>query len=305
MSLKSARSADGGVIELPGDPPYAASSLVPLVGREFTLPVGDPFVLGAGDAAHAYVDGAKRAWDDHPDWMDFLDRESPGHWLKELERGLYLHHWRDWLGARRVMDVGCGIGRFTLPMLDRGADVWAVDADLAALRTLVSHAAGRRGRLDLAWTSVHALPDVTVDVVIACEVLCYVPEVERALSAIRDRLVPGGALLVSVEARWGWAASADAPTDGIEAALGGSVVDVPGDRWVRTYEADEFHALLSEAGFRVERLVGTHWFTDGPLERVLPAEVSVDGLLAWEDRARVHPAWGHLNRAWTAVAIRE
>jgi SAM-dependent methyltransferase len=304
MSLKFARRSDGSVAGLTGDPPYEACSLVPLVGDAFTLPPGDPFVLASGDSAHAYLDGAKRAWEDHPDWMDFLDEDSPGRWLKELERGLYLHHWRRWLAARRVMDVGCGIGRFVHPLLDRGADVWGVDADLASLRACLNHAAGRRGRLDLAWTSAHALPEVTVDAVIACEVLCYVPDVVGALAAIRDRLTPGGALLISVEARWGWAASADAPADAVTAALSGEVVDVPGDRWVKTYERDELCELLDRAGFEVAMAQGTHWFTDGPLERVLPPEVSVDQLLGWEDRARQHPTWGALNRAWTAAATR-
>ena len=125
------------------------------------------------------------------------------------------------------------------------------------------------------------------------------------MEAIVARLKSGGALLLSVEARYGWAASEDAPPGTLDAALSGTgIVDVTGDRWVRTYERDEVVALLENAGLTVERLLPTHYMTDGPLERIMPEDVSLEQLLEAEERCRLHPVWSPLNRAWTAVGIK-
>jgi 2-polyprenyl-3-methyl-5-hydroxy-6-metoxy-1,4-benzoquinol methylase len=294
-------------VQLEGNAPYPASNLIDLIEVDFEIPCGDPWLAAPATPAHSYLNGAKEGWDQHPEWMDFLDECSPAHDLKDLERGIYEHWWRPWLGVESVMDIGCGIGRMTMPLLDRGLTVWGIDGDLNSLRRCAWHAAGRAGKLDLFWTSVHHLPDVgEVDVIIACEVYCYVPAIHKALTQATQRLRRGGALLISVEARWGWAASEDAPIDGIEEALAGSgILNRPGDRWVKTYTREELRQLLEGAGLRVEKIVGTHYLTDGPLERSLPESVELPYLLELEERCREHPVWAPLNRAWTAVAIRD
>lgn len=296
---------DGVPLPLPPGPPYAAAAIDPAWADGLDWTPDDPFVCGEGDAAHAYLDGARAAWDDYPDWMDFLDPESPSYAAKRLERDLYLHHAADALAdARRVLDVGCGVGRFLVPLLDRGLDVIGVDADPESLRRCLRHAAGRPGRLDLSWSSVHTLPDGPFDAVLAAEVLCYVPDHEGALAAIHDRLRPGGALVISVEAKWGWAAAPDAPQGAVEAALTGVPVDRPGDRWVRTWDGPELEAALARAGFDVVSVLPTHYFFDGPLERLISDELRLDELLALEARARAHPVWAPLARAWLAIARR-
>jgi 2-polyprenyl-3-methyl-5-hydroxy-6-metoxy-1,4-benzoquinol methylase len=237
--------------------------------------------------------------------MDFVDDASPIHALKAAERDLVWHHWEPFVTGGRVLDVGCGIGRFTLPLLDKGYDVVGVDADLASLQRLVWHAAGRPGRLDVHWSSAHVLPDGPFDLVIASEVLCYVPDTVGALAAIRERLAPGGTLLLSMEARWGWALSEDAPMGGIEAALGDDgILHLPGERWVRTVDEAALRGLLEEAGLTLTHLVPSHWLPDGPLEGVAPEELSLEELLALEARCRAHPVYGPLHRLWLAVAHR-
>ena len=54
-----------------------------------------------------------RYWTEHPEWMDFLDPNSPTeHDDKMLERALYLEYWGEILhNAKRVLDVGGGVGR--------------------------------------------------------------------------------------------------------------------------------------------------------------------------------------------------
>lgn len=306
MSLALARLANGKPANLPGTAPFPCESLRKLANKRFTLPAEDPWVEARGSASHVYLDDAKRAWVDDPEWMDVLDPNSPVWNLKRAERDLYLHHWAPWAGARRVMDVGCGVGRLLMPFLDRGADVWGVDADIESLRRCAWHAAGRPGRLDLHWSSVRRLPEVReLDAIIASEVLCYVPEAAEVIGELVARLRPGGALLLSMEARWGWATAADAPHGAIEAALDGDgIVDVPGDRWVRTWEADELTALLTQAGLRVERMVPLFYTLDGPLEACLPDDLSLENLLGLEARCAAHPVWGKLNRVWATAAVR-
>ena len=73
---------------LPGEPPYDPALLLPLVGKRFSLPCDDEWVRGTSDAEHAYLDGARAGWTDHPEYMDFLDLDSPVAALKRMERDL-------------------------------------------------------------------------------------------------------------------------------------------------------------------------------------------------------------------------
>lgn len=305
MSLARAIFLDGQPVDLPGTSPFAAADLEPLFQRRFRLPASDRFVLQRGDDAHAYLDAARNAWEGESEWMDFLDLDSPAYDLKLAERDLYLSHWDAFTGeAERVLDVGCGIGRFTTAFLDRGATVYGVDADLESLVRCAWHAARRPGHIDLSWSSVHHLPEVQVDLVMACEVLCYVPDLDGAMQAIASRLRKGGVLLLSMEARYGWATAEDAAPGQLAAALADEDVLPPqhGRPWVRLHGYDDVTRLLERHGFNVEHLIATHYVTDGPLERVAPEEMSFETLKAADDAARRHPVWAPLNRIWTAAA---
>lgn len=305
MSLHLAKDADGNTLGRPPGP-IPCVDLIPLVEVEFDLPCEDPWLVEAGTSGHAYLEAARRGWDDHPDWMDFLDMHSPVYDLKRAERDLYLHEWKPWLGAKRVLDVGCGIGRMTHPFLDRGATVVGVDGDIGSLRRCAWHAAGRGGALDLHWSSARRLPEEgDFDVVVSCEVLCYVPEAAEVLAQIARRLRPGGALLLSWEAPWGWATAEDAPSGALDHALrGAGVIDLPGDRWVRTVDRAELAGLLEGAGLEVRAIQPTHYGPDGPLERCLDLDLDLERLLAVERACRNHPVWAPLHRIWTATAVR-
>ncbi len=300
MSLSTA-TFRGDPLQLPGSPPFTAADLMPLMGRAVRWTSTDSFVHASGTRAHAYLDAARESWDAHPEYMNFLDEDSPVWALKRAERDLALHHWEAHLDAATVLDVGCGIGRFTQRFLDRGATVHGVDPDEESLRRCLWHAAGRAGQLDLHWASVQALPQVEVDLALCAEVLCYVPDVERAMAEVVARVRPGGHVLISVEARWGWAAAQDAPPGSLEQALGGDgVVDRPGDRWVQTYDEARLRSLLEGAGLVVGEVIPSHWIPDGPLEDTAPDELSLEELLVLEQRCRAHPVWSPLHRLWLA-----
>lgn len=305
MSLSEARGPGGQPIALLGEAPYDGEALEALEGVRFRLPCGDPWIRKSNAPEHVYLESAREAWELTPEWMDFLDLESPANDIKRASRDIYLHHWAEHLGGRRVLDVGCGIGRLTHPFLDRGATVIGIDADLASLQRCAWYAARRPGYLDLYWTTTARLPEVgQFDTVVACESLNYVPDVQGAVAAIVERMVPGGVFLLAVEAEWGWVCGPDAPEGGLETALSGGVLDLPGDRWVRTMSREALCELLEAAGLVVEKVVPTHYLIDGPLEDVMPGSLSLEELLEAEERCRQHPVWAPLNRIWTAVARR-
>ena len=309
MALADARLLSGSPLDLPPGPPYAAADLGSWVGSAFTLPPGDPRLTalceGGPAPAPAFdnVVGATSAWadPDYAPWLDFLDEEAPNHREKMLERSLYLHHWARWLPTRgRVLDLGGGTGRFMAAMLDRGLDVELVDPDLRSLWRAAQHADGRDGRLDLHWTTgTHLPPLAPVDVVLATEVLCYVADPRAVLDGLRPLLKPGAALLASVEARWGWAASLDAPAGSLDALVGDGLLHVPGDRWVRTYDQPALQALFE--GWSIELCLQTHYTTSGPFE-LAAGELDLAGVLAWEERLRAHPVTEPWHRAWMLVA---
>ena len=239
--------------------------------------------------------------------MAFLDPDSPVYRDKQLERELYLARWRAHLPTApgtRVLDLGGGIGRFTTWLLQQGLTVELVDPDLRSLWRAVSHAAGLPGALDVHWSTGEHLPELApVDVAILCEVLCYMEDPARALARVASVLKPGGLLLASVEARWGWAMSADALAQSIEGFFSG-VVHVPGDVWVQTYTEERFRALLS-AEFEVLEVVPSHYAFSGPFELASDvSSLSVEEALSLEARLRAHPVSAPLNRAWMAVARR-
>ena len=308
MSLSNAEPLDGEPLPaLRGDPPYDCSDLTAFAGRKFLIPHGHPDLPaihdggGASDPALDNLVGMRRWWFEHPDWMDFMAPDNPGHDDKLMERELYLDHWRPHLPpGSRVLDIGGGIGRFTQWCLDFDCEVELVDPDLRSLWKAVEHAGDRRGRLDVHWTTGDRLPAIEpVDVVIAAEVLCYVADPAAVLSAVKPLLKPGGVLLASVEARYGWAMGPDVAEGSLEAFFGDGIVHVDQDRWVRTYTEDALRALLAD--FEVCHLAPSHYVLSGPFEAALGA-ADIDAIRDLEARLRAHPVSAPLNRAWMAVA---
>ncbi|MGB0638611.1 MAG: class I SAM-dependent methyltransferase [Myxococcota bacterium] len=311
MSLRDAQPIDGLPLPvLEGTGPVPCVKLNDWVNRRFTLPPGDPELLALHDGAPASIPaldnlvGMRRWWFEHPDWMDFLHPDSPGHKDKLLERALYLEHWAEFIPPGcRVMDLGGGIGRFTQWCLDQGCEVELVDPDLRSIWMAVKHAAGRDGRLDVHWSLGEQLPNVEpVDVVIAAEVLCYVPDPKAVMRAIHKVLKPGGRILASVEARYGWAMGPDVAEGSLTDLFDGGIVHVPGDRWVRTFTEADFQSLLE--GMTVKLFEPSHYVLSGPFEAAAGA-ADLQAIKEFEIRLRADPITRPLHRAWMAAAVRD
>lgn len=102
------------------------------------------------------------------------------------------------LAGLRVADVGCGTGRWALPLAERGARVVGVDFSagmLARAREKV-----REGRPALVRAEIASLPlaPAVFERVLCCLVLDHVRELEPFFRELARLLAPGGALLCSV-----------------------------------------------------------------------------------------------------------
>jgi 2-polyprenyl-3-methyl-5-hydroxy-6-metoxy-1,4-benzoquinol methylase len=101
--------------------------------------------------------------------------------------------------GERVLDVGCGEGRFAAELARAGAEVVAVDVADEPLR----RARTRHPELDLRLIDADGpweLPDAAFDVVWAGEVIEHVLDTASWLSEVRRVLRSGGALLLSTPA---------------------------------------------------------------------------------------------------------
>lgn len=314
MGLADARSLGGGPLPaLLGEGPHPASVLRDWSGASFWMPPTDPVLdaifQGLPVETHPALDnlvGIARYWEEHPDWMEFLDPSSPAFHAKQVERAMYTRQWGAWLQpGQRVLDLGGGVGRFAVWLMDNDCAVELVDPDLRSLwRAVRSAGQLERGALDVHWATGARLPSLApVDLAVAVEVLCYVPDPAAVVAEIARVVAPGGHLLCSVEADFGWSMAADAAPGSLDALFrDDGVVHVEGDRWVQTYSSDRLLRLL-EPHFEVVELVPTHFALSGPFEQAA-GPLHVEEALALEDRLAADPRTKHLHRAWAAVARR-
>ncbi len=96
----------------------------------------------------------------------------------------------------RVLDIGCGEGRFAAVLAAAGAEVVAVDVAGEPLR----RARAEHPDLDLRLVEPDGpwdLPDASFDLVWAGEVIEHVLDTAAWMSQVRRVLVPGGRLLLS------------------------------------------------------------------------------------------------------------
>jgi SAM-dependent methyltransferase len=217
----------------------------------------------------------------------------------------------------RVIDFGCGAGRYTRPLLERSpARVIAYDLSEVALERLRRACAAplAQGRLRPVGTSLEALAEAArslagVDLVLMLfGVLGHIPgrdERRRTLRALRRLLRPGGRLVVSVpnvRRRFRQEQAARRPGDGLE---GGDITYTRRhagesiDLYYHLYDRAELERELAACGFRPRTTRA---------ESVLPERaVASSGLAAGLDRrlAAIAPlrwAYGFLTIAETAMA---
>jgi SAM-dependent methyltransferase len=104
----------------------------------------------------------------------------------------------------RILELGAGTGH-NLAMLSRFGHVEASELDPGA-RKLASERLGRPV-VEAALPDLSMFPAATFDLIALLDVLEHVPDDRGSLVAIKDRLKPGGALLLTVPINpWMWSA---------------------------------------------------------------------------------------------------
>ena len=125
-------------------------------------------------------------------WAGLPDDPEP--WAWERRRAVLL-------GAvapgERVLDLGCGAGRFVAALRDAGADPVGVELAEAALERARRNVPGADFRL-VGEDGALPLGHGEVDVVWCSEVLEHVPDTVAFLTEARRVLKPGGRILVTV-----------------------------------------------------------------------------------------------------------
>jgi SAM-dependent methyltransferase len=108
------------------------------------------------------------------------------------------------LRGQRILEVGCGAGRFTQVMLDAGAEVWSLDYSSVVDACWANH--GPHPKLTLVQGDVYAMPFKRgiFDKVFCFGVLQYTPDVKRTFMSLIDFLKPGGQLAVDVYRKEKW-----------------------------------------------------------------------------------------------------
>ena len=119
--------------------------------------------------------------------------EDPEPWAWERRRALLL---AEAAPGERVLDLGCGAGRFVAALRDHGADPVGVELADAALERARRNVPGADLRA-LGADGEIPLEDSSVDLVWCSEVLEHVPDTAGLLSEARRVLRTGGRLLVT------------------------------------------------------------------------------------------------------------
>ena len=169
-------------------------------------------------------------------WADAPQDPEPWEW--ERRRALLLAEARP---GERVLDLGCGAGRFVAALRDGGADPVGVEIAEAALERARRNAPGADLRL-LEPDGSLPLEHGSVDLVWCSEVLEHVADTEHLLLEARRVLRRGGRLLITV------------PFHGrVKAALIGLLrferhFDPTGQH-LRFYTAGSLARTLADAGF--------------------------------------------------------
>ena len=108
------------------------------------------------------------------------------------------------LQRQRILEVGCGAGRFTQIMLDAGAEVWALDYSTAVDACWTNN--GPHRQLCIVQGDMYSMPfpKSYFDKVFCFGVLQYVPDPKKAFLSLVPFLRPGGKLAVDAYGKEKW-----------------------------------------------------------------------------------------------------
>ncbi|WP_425327482.1 class I SAM-dependent methyltransferase [Pseudomonas nitroreducens] len=155
--------------------------------------------------------------------------------------------------ARRVLDIGCGEGWLCRALAEKGSECVGVDASAPLIEAAQMAGGGRYEVMDYAGL-IEAGDSLGQFDALVCNFALLDEYIAPLLGVLRERLNPGGRLLIQTVHPW--AACGDAPyVDGWRledfAAFGGEF-SAPMPWFFRTLES--WLALLAASGWRLRQL---------------------------------------------------
>jgi ubiquinone/menaquinone biosynthesis C-methylase UbiE len=108
-------------------------------------------------------------------------------------------------GGGRALDIGCGPAMMEPALLERGFEVWGIDASAQMIeygnQRMAAHPMRSRCHLSLGDAERLAWPDGYFDTIISMGVLEYLSSYDRMIAEIRRTLRPGGIAALTLPSR--------------------------------------------------------------------------------------------------------
>ena len=169
--------------------------------------------------------------------MSQTDTQAQAFWLKQLGDASAINDWyfsqfKKHLGDR-ILEIGCGVGTFTLLMGQTGAEVVGLDIN----GDFVASALETTKELEHITIEMADVTECTwsadFDTVVALDVIEHIEDDQNILRALHDALRPGGKAIIKVPAM---------------PSLHGSLDEVVGH--YRRYSRQSIYDAMSDAGFK-------------------------------------------------------
>jgi SAM-dependent methyltransferase len=128
---------------------------------------------------------------------DTVQLDSSAVWGNVSEQRLFEQtEWPRDLRGERILEAGCGMGRFTQHLIATGADVWSVDSSSAIEANARNN--GSRPNLHLAQADINHLPFApeSFDRVLCIGVIQHTPDPGRTFDSLVRMLRPGGRIAI-------------------------------------------------------------------------------------------------------------
>lgn len=110
--------------------------------------------------------------------------------------------------GEKALDAGCGTGIYTIELARMGARAAGIDNSLDMLLAAEAKAGKEGLKIDLLAADAGALPfrEGSFDIAFSVGMLCFIEDMDKALSEMKRVLRPGGRVVIGVLNRWSpWA----------------------------------------------------------------------------------------------------
>jgi len=133
--------------------------------------------------------------------------KHPGH-FQDLKAEPWLAQWHEDalalsgpVAGLDVLEVGCGLGDFSIYLSKQGAKIIGTDFSTSAIAFAQKKCASRETSASFQLADAQALPfkNESFDLIFSCECLEHVPDPKKALSEMFRLLRPNGRLILTTE----------------------------------------------------------------------------------------------------------